>query len=427
METLNYHNTKHALLDDLIKEHPKIYVGCRTKSDFLNKHKLVDGNQYIYVRWNENDKHWHHSDGSSCKYDKILIRLDWFNETFDDCNDDTMKAPDIIKLNENEMFKDDKNNVINIIVRGTRNFEECYFRAADVAKGFGLENLKTTILHNNGNYQRGKHYIRLLIEQSSNSERKGNHLYLTYFGIMKVLFSSRGSLAESFMTWAAKTLFTVQMGKREDRKKLAASIIGATLEQVNDVLSKSATPVSCVYLIYIGTVKDLRKSMNIDSKYPDNYMVFKYGMTKNLLRRIKEHKSVYGKIKSASLELCYYTVIDEQYIAEAESKLSNVFDLVNNRIAFDDRKELVVLSKDELERTKKEFNNLSELYCDKMANVLALIKEERHQNELLRKDNELLRQQNESLKRELYDKVELIRLEYELKIANMRLEMQNDK
>ena len=53
------------------------------------------------------------------------------------------------------------------------------------------------------------------------SVRKKNvnkELYLTYLGMLKVLFSSRSGNAEMFQEWAFKVLFTVQIGSKEDKQ-----------------------------------------------------------------------------------------------------------------------------------------------------------------------------------------------------------------
>ena len=49
-------------------------------------------------------------------------------------------------------------------------------------------------------------------------------LYLTYTGLLRVLFASHSKTASKFINWAAKTLFTAQMGTENQRNKLVADI-----------------------------------------------------------------------------------------------------------------------------------------------------------------------------------------------------------
>lgn len=299
----------------------------------------------------------------------------------------------------------------NIRIRGYDE-NDIYFSMKDLSKHLDVDIYQEMIIDN-----------EMLIEDVDYKIFRKQVFYLTYLGILKVIFSTRKPLAESFARWAAKTLFTVQMGTRKAKQELAATIIGSTVKEVKAILSKQGFPVSCVYLILIGTVKDLRTVMKIPSDYSDDAMVFKYGMTDDLLRRLTEHERMYGKIKNASIELCYYGIVDVQYIKQAENMLSNGFDLIKTKIDYDGHKELIVLKKAELKNIKKTFDDISNCYCDKMANINALIKEERHRSdmlqmaldhekekalmekELLKKDNEILEMKYNQLKKDTDAKI----------------------
>lgn len=50
-----------------------------------------------------------------------------------------------------------------------------------------------------------------------------------------------------------------------------------------------------MYLLYIGKVKDLRKSLKLDSSYGDDDLVYKYGITRDIRKRLAEHERDYGK------------------------------------------------------------------------------------------------------------------------------------
>ena len=53
-------------------------------------------------------------------------------------------------------------------------------------------------------------------------------LYLTYMGVLKLLFSSRGDKAKRFQKWATRILFTIQMGDNNVRDEVAAEALNVT-------------------------------------------------------------------------------------------------------------------------------------------------------------------------------------------------------
>ena len=52
------------------------------------------------------------------------------------------------------------------------------------------------------------------------------------------------------------------MDTEQQKTKLAGKLLGASAESVIEVFSKTTT-MPCVYLFILGTVKSLRKSMNM--------------------------------------------------------------------------------------------------------------------------------------------------------------------
>lgn len=65
-----------------------------------------------------------------------------------------------MKLNDEEKFKDIKNNVLEITIHGKH--DKCYFKLADVSDKFKLPNLNKTIQNTASSYQKIKDYIVFL-------------------------------------------------------------------------------------------------------------------------------------------------------------------------------------------------------------------------------------------------------------------------
>eukprot|EP00960_Hanusia_phi_P054102 762540-Hanusia_phi.AAC.2 len=107
----------------------------------------------------------------------------------DDCKDEEVgsgyryeEAPPIIKLSEEEMFRDDDGRVFDIEVRGDRTVNGCYFKVIDVARELQMENLKTTIQHKEYGYEQGKHYKTFICRQPYFKKTT----FLTQLGMCKV-------------------------------------------------------------------------------------------------------------------------------------------------------------------------------------------------------------------------------------------------
>ena len=69
------------------------------------------------------------------------------------------------------------------------------------------------MLNKDNGYSAANHYKyftnKILINSENNVSKK--ELYLTYNGMLKVLFTSRTGNAELFQNWASKILFTHQI------------------------------------------------------------------------------------------------------------------------------------------------------------------------------------------------------------------------
>jgi hypothetical protein len=107
--------------------------------------------------------------------------------------------------------------------------------------------------------------------------------------MLRVLFVSRSGKTHQFINWASKTLFTVQMGTKEQKEDIVSGIIGIPAKSLRQVLSTSSTNVPCIYRFAIGTCKKLRNIMKIPKDIPYDHIIIKYGYTDNLVRRTKEH------------------------------------------------------------------------------------------------------------------------------------------
>jgi len=427
MNSIKINNITYYRIDIIQKSYPKLFKGCKTTKIFIDKHTIPE-NKYIYAR--KKDNKWVISDGNSRKFDKLFVSKKWFHEKFPDSNldnqSDTIEmAPDIIELEDHEKFQDTDGNIIEIEVRGERRYNKCYFRLRDVAAGFGLDKLHSVVTDKKRNgYIKNRHYKYFYTAKTNNDGNgKIKKLYLTYIGLLRVLFASRGAAVDKFVDWASKTLFTSRMGSSDQKKKLASNLLGVSIEAVKQVFNKTVNKLPCIYLLSIGCVKDLRKTLNIGDKYNDKDYVYKYGRTEDLERRIKEHERTYGKLQGSQLELIINGFIDPQYVAEAETKLKHIFWEMNLSYDHAKHKELAIIPAKKMDMIKEQYDLISQAYMGHISTLMSKLKDknaeidllkERHKNELLMMEKALLTKEkdfyakeNELLKKEC----ELLRLQ----------------
>jgi len=235
---------------------------------------------------------------------------------------------------------------------------------------------------------------------------------LTYPGILRVLFASKKNTADKFLNWATKTLFAAQLGTKSQKEELVGNLMGVSTKVVNKVFNKSSNSIPSIYLYSIGQVKALRKELKLDEKYNGDDFVYIYGMSEDLPRRTKEHERSYGKIFNFQLELVLFGIIDQQYMSDAETKLSHMFKGMNMKIELYNG--LVIIPKQKIKIIKEQYEIILSKYQGHMKDIIQL---------MIEKDNmiELMKERHEK---------ELMKVQYEkeilkkdLGIANMKLSM----
>ena len=264
--------------------------------------------------------------------------------------------------------KDNEGNILEIETRGKREYNKIYFKVKDVATSFNMENLIIIIIDKRkiDGYCENIHYKyfnckKLATGNNSTCNKYKKELFLTYEGILRVLFVSKNNKTTNFIKWATETLFTCQMGTPEQKNKLVSHIKGVSYETIQELFSINARTLPCVYLTAFNTVKELRNIMNIDSKFQDDSIVYKFGLTKSFESRKNGHKSEYKKLENLiDMKLIYFTYIDVLYISQAELEIKNL--LSEYKLEWDNRDELVIIPNNLLKIIKTIYENIGMKY-----------------------------------------------------------------
>ena len=267
-------------------------------------------------------------------------------------------APPILYLDDSEKFHDADGSIIEIETRGERDRKKIYFKVKDVSVGFGMPSLYRNICADRG-YDYGLHYkymfIRLSFLNVENDTIK-KELFLTYRGLLRVLFVSRNKNVDKFQDWAEEKLFTIQMGTREQKVKLGAEILNTSPRTLKAIFDKYAANFPSIYLMSLGKVRELRETFRICENIPNDSIVYKFGFTDDLARRVIELESEYSKLPGVTMTMGTFQIIDTKYTSEAESEVRETFTAWDARMkAPQGYNELVALD-------DKQFANIKKLY-----------------------------------------------------------------
>ena len=434
MNTVIINEIEYIVLGDEFFNKAPIYCKkSRNPRELVKKNKITD---FIFAR--EIKKVWTITNGKTYKYDKILLKKS-FIDTIPECNQVVNEtntnnivddngiglAPEIIYLEDSEKFKDNDGNIIEIETRGERNVDKIYFYVKDIMKGFEMENLNDVIIDKRREgYNEGIHYTYFICKKTGKDGKITNNtiikkeLYLTYMGILRVLFVSHSPKVSTFVKWATESLFTLQMGTQIQKDDLISSVLGVSAKVIKEVFNTDTHTLPSVYLFSIGFAKDLRKSMNIDASYNDDDVVAKYGFTKDLSRRTGEHIVKYSKIPNTNLRLKYNSYIDPQYISQAESDIRLFMSGLKLNHDYGNDEELVIIPKNLNKLVEHQYSMIGKNYMGHVSELITKIKEledkyekillthkielqnethardiqrEKYENELLKKDIEIMK------------------------------------
>ena len=334
-------------------------------------------------------------------------------------------APPLLHLDDSEKFHDADGNIIEIETRGERHEDKIYFKVNDVSVGFGLSNLDKTLMNKERGYTRDIDYKVMF----NRSEVINDYhtmikkcLFLTYEGMLRVLFASRNKNATLFRKWATNKLFTIQMGTRDQKVKLGAEVLNTSPRTLKVIFDKHASTFPSIYLMTLGKVRDVRQTFGIPADKPDDSTVYKFGFSEDLARRVIELESEYSKLPGVTIQIATFQIIDAKYTSEAENEVRDTCSAFEVRVKKTTQgfNELIVLDDKQFANLKKLYRRIGDEFAGATLGLQKQIKE--YETELMRLKLEM------QYKDELHKKdVEYYKKEIELKetvIENWKLKYQ---
>lgn len=389
MEIIIIDNVNYILGDYILANAPIYSHSCRSSRDII-RNKKIESSLFIYAR--KINETWMPNDGKSAKFDKVLINSEFIktipelnikSETKDVViNDDNgiEKAPDIIHLNDNEKFKDNDGNILEIETRGVREYNKIYFKVKDIEISFSMENLIIIITDKRkiDGYCENIHYKYFICKKSgsginSTCKKHKKELFLTYEGLLRVLFVSRNNKTIHFIKWATETLFTCQMGTIEHKEALSTNLLGVSIKAVKQVFNKNISTIPCIYLLNLNTVEKLRDTFKIPNNFSNNFLVCKFGCTKDIETRVKEHQNTYGKLNNVDLNLLMFAYIDPQFVYEAETSIKDYLNQYCYK--YETYNELIIINPKNLKQVKNQYDMIQNKFSGHIKELLLQMKE----------------------------------------------------
>jgi hypothetical protein len=413
MEHIKINNKRYVSVDDIFDKAPIYCKGSRNGRELV-KNKELTSSDFIFAK-KSNDE-WVESEGKSVKYDKVFLKkklvdkLDEINGIKTEYNG-IEEAPDVIELENHEKFQDNDKNIVEIETRGERKANDIYFLVKDVSKAFNMKSLSKTLIDERKAYHENEHYKYFICKIVALGENKtSKQLFLTYEGILRVLFASNNTETAKFISWATHTLFTAQMGTEKQKRELSSKLLGVSTQAIKEVFASNSTKTPIVYLYLIGNANELLKT----DEYDDDQMLCKYGCTEDMVRRSGEHEKKFNKEFGTNIELICFSIIEAQFIFNAEQNIKTFFSA--NKVEYKKHKELIVISKKEMVMIKDHYKMIQHSYIgrfkelnDQIHKLELELTNKNHEIELLIKthSNELLIEKH---KNELKDKdIELLK------------------
>lgn len=398
----SYYNT-----NDLFVHNKDFFYGCSDTKRTIIVKKNIPESEYLYATFATKKNRWNLTT-SKCNKANLFISKAWVDAHFfntkpvhltededkgdkeENITELVEKSPPLLSLEEHEKFKDADGNVLEIETRGEKTQNGIFFKVVDVMKAFDMPNLKDSLINTTSCYSRNDDYFVFFIQTSAINNCLPlikKYLYLSYEGMLRVLFVSRNDRVKPFMKWATKTLFTHQMGSEEDKQVLGTDLLNLSLKTYRAVFKSYASKFPCIYLLSLGKVGALRETFGIASDlYKDDAVVYKYGFTEDLERRLSEHETKYGKLANVVVQLSTFQMIDVKYTSDAEGDFRHTCKSFQKSLEVPGYHELIVLDEKELGQMKKQFRYIGNDYAGASADLQRKIQELEDENRELKRD-----------------------------------------
>jgi hypothetical protein len=228
----------------------------------------------------------------------------------------------------------------------------------------------------------------------------------------------------------------IDIQKQQDEIEELNNILGIKAIKFYDflmdkVVRKDKRFKSFIYFFTLGTVKELRVSMNIDTKYNDDYIVGKFGYTKDLARRIYEHIKELKHIENCELKIKCFAHIDPIYLSNAKEDIKKCIKIFNGTFIYENKYDFVIVKKNLISHIEVQYNLVGikyEIYVSEHTKKLKEI-EYNNKKEMVKLNHEIyVSEHTKKLKEmELNHEKEMEKLNHEKEMIKLNHEKKMQK
>ena len=267
--------------------------------------------------------------------------------------------PEKIMFENKDLFEREDGSKFVVEIRGKFSPKGIYFNARDVGEFFEIKRVEQTLSTNS--YTEGEHYKRYKCKGLTKKEE----LYLSYIGLIQIIFSSRSKIAKDFQWWIIDILYAYQYGDRKETIQLAAKTMGVPYIDMKDMYSQFSGRLVGIYLFLVGKVRDHREYINNNEKLDDDEDIYKFGLTKDYVTRLKTHQSPshFGKgIIPIAFAYVHVGMLgsEEKSIKTLTHKLGKEVSYQNKNSG--EQKEVFCMSSENIDKVIKAYKNIHEIY-----------------------------------------------------------------
>lgn len=324
------------------------------------------------------------------------------------------ELPDFIYISGCKKLMDDNNEPINIQMCGRLTYSEVWFKASDIVRMLPIKCTFQIFDDSALNLKDPQDFktFKTSVTRPDEGQYWRYDKYLSYAGLVRVLYGTQQPIANKMVKWVNE-LFVSCHNTQEP--EVPAEILGISIKTLHEFSKTSVQPISCIYLLALGKVKNLREAFGINDMFRDDDVVYKYGMTKNLRRRVEQHDSILESISGVQVALKHHVHIDPLYLSAAESSIEQFFKKSAWHTNHPLHTEIVCIPNECVDTVVRfELQRLGETYANKTKSqnqVIVDLREQMVKSEYLFKDVEASKNKLiAELEAHLRDKEEMLQL-----------------
>ena len=260
-QTIRFQGNNTYLLNDLLIFDRPFFVGCIREPRKAIQKKNIPNDQYWFATYSKRTDMWSPAISENKKA-KILISEDWVHTNLPKFTNNQVAykykpLPPLLELHEDQMFRDHHGDIHEVEIRGEKTKEGIRFKCEDVARVFEMESIDHHInrmldsseyevfysgmtgelpvmpeQNTAGNPTVCSAMTAQLVVMAEQNTGNPTSIYLTYNGLLKIIFASRSGVAYRFQDWATDILYAAHLGTTEERLDVAAAVVDTDVESM---------------------------------------------------------------------------------------------------------------------------------------------------------------------------------------------------